>query len=342
MSSSVRQLLLPQELVFEILSWLPVSSLLRFKCVSKRWSSTIQDPAFVDVHMKRAIGSWVFRTTSDDPYESSAEQIYISRCRGLILEKRKGVQKFRLRNPSTREILHVPAPDENVLCCMRLCYITSTNEFKLVYPYTNGADENGGFKILTIGPNATWRMIEFPFSLKLGIVRVDIKVLREVYYMIRLPKSAGTCDAEVVCLEMENEQVTRMKIPDSLFLDWRRVGPVDWDGKLSLGGVENKKLHVWALESVREQRWANRKIVIPLPFMKESPELYDIFPCALHEIGLVINSEHGELLVLDIVTGNIMQRVRAPAGEQFLYYNEPTLLRLEGMRPETETTYESN
>ncbi|KAL0363267.1 UNVERIFIED_CONTAM: F-box protein [Sesamum calycinum] len=90
MSSSVRRQLLPHELVFEILSWLPVSSLLRFKCVSKRWSSTIQDPAFVDVHMKRAIGSWVFRTTSDDPYESSAEQIYISRCRGLILEKRKG------------------------------------------------------------------------------------------------------------------------------------------------------------------------------------------------------------------------------------------------------------
>ncbi|KAL0398716.1 UNVERIFIED_CONTAM: F-box protein [Sesamum radiatum] len=333
MSSSA----LPHELIFEILSWLPVCSILRFKCVSKRWSSTIQDLAFVDVHMKRAFGGWVFSTTtSDDPHESAADQIFIARCCGLILEKSKGAQKFRLRNPSTREILHVPAPDENVLCCMRLCYITSTNEFKLVYPYTNGADENGGFKILTIGPNATWRMVEFPFSCKLGIVRVYIRVLHEVYYMIRLPKSAGTCDAEVVCLEMENEQLSRIKIPDNLFLDWRRVWPVDWDGKLSLGGVENDKLHVWVLESVKEQRWADRKIVIPLSFITRK------VCCELHDIGLVINTDHGELLVLDIVTGTISKRIGAPAGEQFLYYFEPSLVRLEGMRPETETTYESN
>ncbi|KAK4439295.1 F-box protein [Sesamum alatum] len=338
MSSSVRRQLLPHEIIFEILSWLPVCSLLRFKCVSRQWSSTIQDLAFVDVHMKRAIGGWVYRSASEDPHDPAAEQIYISRCRGLILEKSKGARKYRLRNPSTREILHLPAPDENVLCCMRLCYITSTNEFKLVYPYTNGADENGGVKILTVGTNATWRIVEFPFSCKLGIVRIDIKVLDEVYYMIRLPKSAGTCDAEIVCLELKNEQISRIKIPDGLFLDWRRVGAVDWEGKMSLGAVEKEKLHVWVLESVREQKWADRKIVIPLTFMKEKPERHDIFPCALHDIGLVINSDHsGELLVVDIVSGNIVQRVGAPEGEQFLYYNEPSLLHLEGMQPETES-----
>ncbi|OIT26233.1 hypothetical protein A4A49_36024 [Nicotiana attenuata] len=41
---------IPSEIVFAILTWLPVKALDRFKCVSKSWSSIILQPEFVKSH----------------------------------------------------------------------------------------------------------------------------------------------------------------------------------------------------------------------------------------------------------------------------------------------------
>lgn len=45
---------LPLDIIFDILSRLPVRSLMRFKCVSKDWLSLIGDPSFVDAHLQIA------------------------------------------------------------------------------------------------------------------------------------------------------------------------------------------------------------------------------------------------------------------------------------------------
>jgi F-box interacting protein len=46
-----KMLILPQELIAEILSTLPVESLVRFQCVSKAWLSQINDPYFIKMHL---------------------------------------------------------------------------------------------------------------------------------------------------------------------------------------------------------------------------------------------------------------------------------------------------
>ncbi|KAL5710458.1 hypothetical protein ACHQM5_021017 [Ranunculus cassubicifolius] len=44
----------PQEVVMEILSWLPIKPLLRFKCVSKTWLQLLtSDPHFINLHTQR-------------------------------------------------------------------------------------------------------------------------------------------------------------------------------------------------------------------------------------------------------------------------------------------------
>ncbi|KAG5603638.1 hypothetical protein H5410_025130 [Solanum commersonii] len=43
------------DMVFEILTWLPAKSLMRFNCVSKSWNSLIRyDLNFVNLHIARS------------------------------------------------------------------------------------------------------------------------------------------------------------------------------------------------------------------------------------------------------------------------------------------------
>ncbi|XP_021291716.1 putative F-box protein At5g42430 [Herrania umbratica] len=45
---------IPDEIVYDILSFLPAKSLQRFKLVSKPWGSLISDPNFAELHLQRA------------------------------------------------------------------------------------------------------------------------------------------------------------------------------------------------------------------------------------------------------------------------------------------------
>ncbi|XP_020218781.1 F-box/kelch-repeat protein At3g23880 [Cajanus cajan] len=45
---------LPQELILEILSWLPVKDLMRFRCLSKTWTTLMFHHAFVKLHLQRS------------------------------------------------------------------------------------------------------------------------------------------------------------------------------------------------------------------------------------------------------------------------------------------------
>jgi hypothetical protein len=45
--------LLPDDVISEILSWVPVKPACRFRCVSRGWRTLISSPAFLDAHKRR-------------------------------------------------------------------------------------------------------------------------------------------------------------------------------------------------------------------------------------------------------------------------------------------------
>ena len=45
---------LPDDVVYDIMMGLPVKSLIRLRCVSKSWNSTITGPTFITAHLDRA------------------------------------------------------------------------------------------------------------------------------------------------------------------------------------------------------------------------------------------------------------------------------------------------
>lgn len=62
--------ILPQEIIVEILSRLPIKSLFQFRCVSKLWLSLISDPLLAKSHLKQ--------TFKDDYFYSQRKRVIIS------------------------------------------------------------------------------------------------------------------------------------------------------------------------------------------------------------------------------------------------------------------------
>ncbi|XP_058198269.1 F-box protein CPR1-like [Rhododendron vialii] len=133
--------LIPQEILTDILSRLPVKSLCRFKCVSTSWNSLISNPYFAKTHLNRT-------NTQNPKYLDDQRNIVISSslnlysidvgnanptatkldfpmlqnhaadsrvkvwssCDGLLLVSYDDNSNLLLLNPSTRECKKLPAP----------------------------------------------------------------------------------------------------------------------------------------------------------------------------------------------------------------------------------------
>ncbi|OVA10982.1 F-box domain [Macleaya cordata] len=125
---------LPEEIIMEILSRLPVKSILLCRLVCKTWRSLIYNPSFAHMHLLR-------RGLDDDH-----EFVYI--C-----------------NPITRECVNLPSVIKQSSNSSRMdivCgfgYIPSTNEYKVVRIYYCRGKESyvGRVQVYTLGNGTGWR-----------------------------------------------------------------------------------------------------------------------------------------------------------------------------------------
>ncbi|XP_065880471.1 F-box protein CPR1-like [Euphorbia lathyris] len=184
---------LPPELISEIFLWLPVKSLLRFRCVCKSFCAIIKSQSFINSHFKRSsenrihrklIALGEHRTTDNDGlaihaldfnedfqqelvldklFPSRSFHLFFSCCNGLVL---LWIDKLSLWNPSTREYKILPAfPVKDIQThnlSFALGYDSITDDFKAVVIISKQCD----FPQVWIFElrSSRWRRIhDFPF-----------------------------------------------------------------------------------------------------------------------------------------------------------------------------------
>ncbi|KAF6146034.1 hypothetical protein GIB67_033393 [Kingdonia uniflora] len=102
---------IPDEIIVEILSRLPVKPLFRFKSVCKIWNCLPSDPKFVNLHLKQSrkappISIALFRDEQRyGPYYAH----FSIKCLGKVVQN-LGTKYLYLCNPSTREVIELPYP----------------------------------------------------------------------------------------------------------------------------------------------------------------------------------------------------------------------------------------
>ncbi|KAK9949279.1 hypothetical protein M0R45_004812 [Rubus argutus] len=154
---------LPEDIIVKILSNLPVKSLIRFRCVSKRWLSIVADPQFARLQFKVACEQqtlsrrFLFSSRATDQFESLDLELtsfeanssirkldfpfpahsYVSllcSCNGLVCVGLDRGESFYIWNPSIGFIHRLPDPcfsSERRIWYYGFGYVSATDDYKL-------------------------------------------------------------------------------------------------------------------------------------------------------------------------------------------------------------------
>ncbi|CAA2965402.1 putative F-box protein At1g32420 [Olea europaea var. sylvestris] len=288
---------IPHDTVIEVLKRLPVKSLMRFKCVSKRWHSTISDSGFADgllitftdVDASSQPGQPIqrfIRVSSDKTLHhqasiSLAEHDMTQAINGLVCIYDNTDNLIFLCNIFTRENLELPSPR---LDTRRAKYYFGYDPIKDLYKLLKiCSDEVGDIltlgidtpifrdgypcEILTLGVDSSWRVIP-PATLDLKTQSICID---GVLYWGR------DChpNYSVVAFDLMEEEFRVEPIPDYMTETnkWNRFNVMELGGRLTLAQVEaclfdDGKLILWEFHD-HQVGWTKHIVELPTELSEE-------------------------------------------------------------------------
>ncbi|XP_059658880.1 F-box protein CPR1-like [Cornus florida] len=151
---------LPCEVIYNILSKLPVKSLVRFRCVCKSWRGVISDPKFAKSHLNESIRldrkklldsahyhidlySIANESCEGEQVSFPCRKYWIARmmcsCNGLVLLHVEKDNMYVLWNPSIRAHKKFSSPPHiyNSYVPRGLCYDSSMDDYKVIFISTD-------------------------------------------------------------------------------------------------------------------------------------------------------------------------------------------------------------
>lgn len=239
----------PTDIVFEILSRLPVKDLMQFCTVCKSWNKLIKNPQFINLQVSRATrqshgflfqqstldsGKNLFLMEGTDSEWRCKELQYKSfhgrshvrlsnSCNGLICISRIDGEDPIIYNPITKDCMVLPKSDFN---CRKifpyaafgfaLGFDSIEMKYKVVRVYNIFHDiESRKFntvgEIITLG-ESSWRMLEFPHKVKGDGTISSVFLNGAFHWMIHQEKDSFCVDL-VLVLDIINERFQTITFP---------------------------------------------------------------------------------------------------------------------------------
>ncbi|XP_062014593.1 putative F-box protein At1g50870 [Rosa rugosa] len=333
---------LPFDIITEILSWLPVDSLLRFKCVCKKWRSLLLDYNFIAKHMVRARPLQLSYQKEWEPnkyntilYDENFK--HISGVAGLLLEESLTSRVFRIRNFATHQVLYLPDAHEKTRS-VGFVFDSSTGECKAACLHWKQEGDSGyevGFKVLSIGKDDRWRTLKLAKQNGKPFVGRYFTATQEegAVHAVEIIRDGQDFKLEVQSLDIWSECFTITTLPRGAFLDLKRVTIFRWNYYVAVADIVEESLNVLVLEDFKEHKW--RKIIVPLKFLKDNPGLKDeIRP---HQVWLndlqLHNAVKKYILVYDMER-KVIKATHTKSTEKIYEFRKPSLVTLKGMKNE--------
>ncbi|KAI9107075.1 hypothetical protein K1719_022603 [Acacia pycnantha] len=263
---------LPQEIITDILTFLPVKSLIRFQCVCKLWKNLIKTPSFIAAHLHHSIHRRPCLLFERHPIQGrNHTQLYlldceppivkvqnipvvngrlhiVGSCDGLLclqIEKMSVsflVSSYRpspllLWNPSLREVRQVTTtfPDFVGNCNIGFGFCPIVKDYKIVRLYVSGYDgEVHLVEVYSLGMGS-WKEIEVGNSLRDLRMPYDSFTVNGAIFWFGVKRST-LAERVIVSFDIATEVFTLIPVPVTLVIPvpGRTFIPTEFEHRLAL------------------------------------------------------------------------------------------------------------
>ena len=306
------------DLVFNILTFFPVKSLLRFRCVCKRWRCMISDPSFVEAHQSRSATTLLVSSFDDRRHDKKRTLYTINpsinegelRClsefsnwsfsrsvNGLVCIYEQYPAKshrVRLFNPSTREYVNLPPPifsgRDSSKQVYNLGFDPSTKTYKILRSWI-GNWSDCKYEIFTLGSDSLWRIVKDNPNIVLDTKGVCLN--GTIYWT----KDIGFQNSTIIMAFNVGEEKFRSvpAPPKDPMLDFKTSRMIQMGGHIAIvdyqevaGRISNVMI-LWKLEDSLNGIWSHKRILLPESFMQRIPRHTSFFVTSIDggEIALI-------------------------------------------------------
>ncbi|XP_043698614.1 F-box/kelch-repeat protein At3g06240-like [Telopea speciosissima] len=328
---------LPFEIIREILSRLPVKSLLRFRCVSKDWRSLISDPFFISQHLRRSseknpsvclTDGPLFTITFDGsstatrvdiPFKGLVDEVEIvGSCNGLLclfpserLSDWFGlISPIYLWNPAIREYKRLPdAP----VGAPRMIGVTNTvlgfgydhinNEYKvvrIVYFSESGMDNlifKSDVTVYSLGTGKWKKLGNVPFDIRNTDTSSRAVVNGSIHWMATREINSEMSNL-IVSFDVRNEVFREIQLPNCV--EAKPNGCVR-----ALGGflsliecIPGGNVEIWVMKDYGVNGSWTKQFTIELLYGYGFEDSREVFPKEILRSGEILIEKNNKNLVL--------------------------------------------
>ncbi|MCD7461291.1 hypothetical protein HAX54_045828 [Datura stramonium] len=285
--SNSRKSSIPEDIICDIFSRLPVKSLMRFKCLSKFYNYLTLDPSFIDIHHNHSIShshktkflacSWDGIYTIDHKVEHKEATVLrieeldgikyprVDYVNGLFFLWSTKMHPLAIYNPATRIVKYLPSlnsiDDEFTMYYYSFGFEPDEKKYKILMSSVP-LDMNSPKRqwVLTLGPGESWREIKSAPCSLFVLLRAGVCIEGAIYFVGTHDKTCivafnvRTENFRIISLWNDVIDVPTRKFNYELVEVKGKLGVVDrtrWkEGKLDLRILQNCGTEEWLKQTI--------------------------------------------------------------------------------------------